>query len=98
MNHLDLFSGIGGFALAARWAGMETIGFCEKDEFCQQVLRKHWPMVSIACDIKTFSYHGEVDILTAGFPCQPFSVAGKKKGVKEEFNFVENRNHDNILS
>lgn len=51
MKHVDLFSGIGGFALAARWAGIETIAFCEKDKFCQQVLYKHWPEVGICEDI-----------------------------------------------
>ena len=86
MKHLDLFSGIGGFALAARWAGMETVGFCEKDEFCRQVLKKHWPNVPIYEDIKEVTGEGlrkdgiKPDILTGGFPCQPFSVAGKRRG------------------
>lgn len=83
-THLDLFSGIGGFALAARWAGFKTVAFCEIDPFCRKVLNKHWPLVPIAHDIKTFSYHGEVDILTGGFPCQPFSIAGKKKGKDDD--------------
>ena len=52
MIHLDLFSGIGGFALAAKWAGLETIAFCEKDKFCQQVLKKHWPLITCFDDIK----------------------------------------------
>ncbi len=70
MKHLDLFSGIGGFSLAARWADIETIAFCEKDEFCQNVLQKHWPWVPIYPDIKEFDAKaiGQVDLLTGGFP------------------------------
>lgn len=84
MRHLDLFSGIGGFALAARWAGIETIGFCEIDSFCQQVLQKHWPGVPIYADIKKLNFTDKVGLLTGGFPCQPFSVAGKKKGIMDD--------------
>ena len=87
MNHLDLFSGIGGFALAAKWAGFETILFCEKDKFCQKVLEKNFPGIGIVEDIKNFnaiSLRGSIDLLTGGFPCQPFSVAGKKKGRNDD--------------
>lgn len=87
MNHVDLFSGIGGFALACRWAGLETIVFCEKDPFCQQVLNKHWPNVPIIDDIAKFKGEAvkvSIDLLTAGFPCQPFSVAGRKRGKYDE--------------
>lgn len=84
LTHLDLFSGIGGFSLASSWAGFETIQFVEKDKFCQRVLRKHWPDVQIHDDIKTFEPDYSVDLLTGGFPCQPFSIAGKKKGVKDD--------------
>ncbi len=90
LTHLDLCSGIGGFALAARWAGIETVAFCEIDPFCRKVLKKHWPDVFIYEDIKILNpldgrLDGrQVDILTAGFPCQPFSVAGKKQGVQDE--------------
>lgn len=84
MKLLDLFSGIGGFSLAARWANIETIQFVEKDEFCKKVLMKNFPNVPIHDDIKTFNFHKEVEILTGGFPCQPFSVAGKKKGILDD--------------
>lgn len=80
MKLLDLFSGIGGFSLAAREAGFETVGFCEIDPFCREVLAKHWPNVPIWDDIRTMQFDGHVDIITGGIPCQPFSIAGKKRG------------------
>ncbi len=90
--HLDLCSGIGGFALALADAGrrtdrnVSTIAFCEPDKFCQQVLGKHWPDVPIYDDVKTFPKDfGKVSILTAGYPCQPFSVAStKRKGTADD--------------
>lgn len=88
MNHLDLFSGIGGFSLAAQWVWREDhkiIAFCENDKFCQKVLEKHWPGVPIHDDIKHLN--GDtletIDLITGGFPCQPFSVAGKRKGKED---------------
>jgi len=89
MRHLDLFSGIGGFALAASWvwgAEYEIVGFCEIDSFCQKVLKKHWPEVPIYSDIKELkgSKFDTVELITGGFPCQPFSVAGKRKGADDD--------------
>lgn len=84
MKHLDLFSGIGGFALAAKWAGIETVQFVEIDKFCQQVLAKNFPNVPIHNDIKTFKFDDEIYLLTGGFPCQPFSCAGKRKGFQDD--------------
>jgi DNA (cytosine-5)-methyltransferase 1 len=137
MTHLDLFSGIGGFALAARWAGIETVQFVEIDPFCRKVLNKNFPGVPIHDDIKSFTYttgrqsgeqtepEGRQDIgrgnrqvitntygdglqepgaelkadrdrqfiqgeqsqpflLTGGFPCQPYSCAGKRRGKEDD--------------
>lgn len=122
MKHLDLFSGIGGFALAVDtvWPGAEHT-FCEIDAFCQQVLQKHWPNAQIYGDIRTLTNpasqrqprqreyprqeyskknknretaspssnnsSGSIDLLTGGFPCQPFSQAGKRKG-KDDDRFL----------
>ena len=86
LQHLDLFSGIGGFALAAEWAGFPTIGFVEIDKYCQAVLRKHWPDVPIVEDIKNVDSIRAIAepysaiLVTAGVPCQPASVAGKRQG------------------
>lgn len=86
MNHLDLFSGIGGFALAAQMAGgIETVGFCEIDPWAQRVLKKNFPGVPIHDDIKTLNTkkYGTIDIITGGYPCQPFSSIGKKLGKED---------------
>lgn len=84
MRVLDLFSGIGGFSLGLERAGMETVAFCEIDKFCQKVLRKHWPDVPIYDDVRTLDYDGTVDVICGGFPCQPFSVAGNRKGKEDD--------------
>ena len=86
MNHLDLFSGIGGFALALEKVGFKTVGFCEVDPYCRLLLQKHWKGVTIHHDIKKLEakdIEEPIDILTGGFPCQPYSVAGKQKGTDD---------------
>lgn len=83
MTHGSLFSGIGGFDLAAEWMGWENVFHCEWDEFCQKILKHYWPNAKSYGDItKTdFSeWRGRIDIVSGGFPCQPYSTAGKRKG------------------
>jgi DNA (cytosine-5)-methyltransferase 1 len=87
MNHASLFSGIGGFDLAAEWAGWNNVFHCEWNPFGQKVLKHHFPNSISYNDItKTdFTIHrGEIDILTGGFPCQPYSTAGLRKGKADE--------------
>ena len=85
-SHVDLFSGIGGFALAAHWAGYHTEVFCERDEFCRKVLAKRWPGVPVVPDIFDFdgAEYAGADLLTGGFPCQPYSCAGKRLGAEDD--------------
>lgn len=86
MRHGSLFSGIGGFDLASEWMGWENVFHCEWNEFGQKVLKYYWPKAITYNDItKTdFSIHrGTIDILTGGFPCQPYSSAGKRLGKED---------------
>ena len=83
---LDLFSGISGFSLGLESTGhFQTIAFCEKDQFCQKVLQKNFKNIPIEGDVRNVK--GEkykADVVTGGFPCQPFSVAGKRKGTDDD--------------
>ena len=87
MKHIGLFEGIGGFSLAAEWMGWETIAWSEWNEFGQKVLRYHFPKAKGYGDITKTDftiYRGQCDILTGGFPCQPYSISGKRKGKEDE--------------
>lgn len=87
MTHGSLFSGIGGFDLAAAWAGWTNVFNCEIDPFCRRVLKYHFPESEHYEDIRTTDFtiwRDRVDVLTGGFPCQPFSVAGKRKGTADD--------------
>jgi DNA (cytosine-5)-methyltransferase 1 len=82
-THVDLFSGIGGFALACQWAGVETIAFAEIDPYASRVIERHFPGVRNYGDVRNVPSHSAW-LLTAGIPCQPASVAGKRRGAKDD--------------
>lgn len=91
LRMLDLFSGIGGFSYAGEKlvGGYETVAFCEYDKHAQKVLRKHWPDTEIIDDVRELAndadrFRGLVDIVVGGYPCQPFSAAGKRRGDKDD--------------
>ena len=85
-THIDLFSGIGGFAIAAGWAGYSTSVFCESDPYATRVLKRHWPDVPVIPDIRDFdgSKWRGAGLLTGGFPCQPWSQAGQQRGEDDD--------------
>jgi DNA (cytosine-5)-methyltransferase 1 len=91
MRLLDLCSGIGGFSLGLEWSGFETVAFCEWDEDCRKVLDKHWPEVPKYADVteltkKRLDDDGIRNIrsICGGYPCQPFSLAGKREGAEDD--------------
>ena len=90
LRHVDLCSGIGGFSLGFSWAELsKTIMFCDTEKWCRQILAKNFPNTPIATDVKELANDPERlvpnhDILTAGYPCQPFSVAGLRKGEEDD--------------
>ena len=90
LRHVDLCSGIGGFALGFEWAKLSTpVQFCDIEPWSRKILAQHWPNVPIATDVKELANDPEglvreCDIITAGYPCQPFSVAGQRRGSEDD--------------
>lgn len=87
MKHGSLFSGIGGFDLAAEWMGWENVFHCEINDNCQKLLKYYWPNAKSYRDIKSTDFSvwkGKIDIISGGFPCQPYSITGKRKGTEDD--------------
>jgi DNA (cytosine-5)-methyltransferase 1 len=90
MTHVSLFTGIGGIDLAAEWAGFEIVLQVERDPFCLEVLRKHWPDVPKIIDVRDIDgirgaiKDNPITLISGGYPCQPHSLAGRKKGESDE--------------
>ena len=93
MKALSLFSGIAGIDLACEWVGIETVAFCEREPFPQKVLRKHWPDLPIYDDVCTLTKErleadgidcNSIGLISAGYPCQPYSVAGERQGEDDD--------------
>jgi DNA (cytosine-5)-methyltransferase 1 len=87
MTHGSLFSGIGGFDLASEWIGWKNLFHCELNPFAQKVLKHYWPNAELFIDIKKSNftkYANKIDVLTGGFPCQPYSSAGKRLGKEDD--------------
>lgn len=87
MKHLSLFSGLGGFDLAADLAGWENVAHCEINEFCKTILKFYWPNAISLGDIRTTDFtflRGKIDVMSGGFPCQPYSIAGQQLGDQDE--------------
>ena len=87
MRHGSLFSGIGGFDLASEWMDWTNVFHCEINPFCQKILKHYWPNADSLGNIKTTDfkkYEGQIDIISGGFPCQPYSLAGQRKGTEDD--------------
>lgn len=90
-THASLFTGIGGFDLAAEWVGWTNIFQVEKDAWCQKILCKRFPSTNKYLDVYGFDgtpYKGKISVLSGGFPYQPFSIAGKQRGKDDDRFFM----------